>query len=96
MGAPATPSTRRFPLPPPASPRTYVLDFYFSEARLAIEVDGHSHGMGDRPRRDQRRDDWLRSKGVKVMRYVASDVLDDPDGVAASIVDAARAPGWGA
>ncbi|MEO6042140.1 MAG: DUF559 domain-containing protein [Croceibacterium sp.] len=27
----------------------YVLDFFCSDARLAIEVDGIAHDMGDRP-----------------------------------------------
>src|ERR1700689_3124885 len=38
---------------PPIGP--YVLDFYCAKARLAIEVDGASHDMGDRPQRDIRR-----------------------------------------
>ena len=28
----------------------YVLDFYCAKPRLAIEIDGLSHDMGDRPR----------------------------------------------
>ena len=34
----------------------YVLDFYCAKARLAVEVDGIGHDMGDRPRRDLRRE----------------------------------------
>jgi len=71
----------------------YILDFYFSDARLCIEVDGYAHGTGDRPRRDAKRDAWLKARGISVMRYAASDVLDDPDGIAASILDAAHG-GW--
>jgi len=52
-----------------------------------------SHGTADRPERDVRRDAWLRTQGVKVMRYPASVVLKDPGGVAASILDAVR-DGW--
>jgi len=81
------PCRRQHPVGP------YVLDFYFSEAKLCIEVDGYSHGTADRPERDVRRDAWLRTQGVKVMRYPASVVLKDPGGVAASILDAVR-DGW--
>ena len=70
-----------------------MLDFYFSHARLCIEVDGYAHGLGDRPARDARRDAWLRAQGITVMRYPASDVLDDADGIAASILDAALGGG---
>ena len=48
------PCRRQHPIGP------YVLDFYFSDARLCIEVDGYSHGTADRPQRDARRDAWLR------------------------------------
>lgn len=60
----------------------YVLDFYCPTAKLAIEVDGVSHDMGDRPQRDEVRTDWLRSCGVQVLRIPATDVLGDPDAVA--------------
>lgn len=45
----------------------YVLDFYCARARLAIEIDGISHDMGDRPQRDIRRDAWLKKQGVTVL-----------------------------
>jgi very-short-patch-repair endonuclease len=34
----------------------YVLDFYCAKARLAVEIDGMSHDLGDRLERDVRRD----------------------------------------
>ncbi|PJI88137.1 endonuclease domain-containing protein [Sphingomonas koreensis] len=59
----------------------YVLDFYCAPARLAIEVDGESHERGDRPRNDAMRDTWLISRGVRVMRYPAREVLGNLEGV---------------
>ena len=70
----------------------YVLDFYCSERKLAIEIDGIVHTTGDWPRRDQLRDDYLRGMGIAVIRIAASEVLKDLDGVADGILDAARAP----
>ena len=70
----------------------YVVDFYCSQASLAIEIDGESHSMGDRPSRDKQRDAYLRGRGIVVMPYPATEVLKDLDGVADGIVDAARAP----
>src|SRR5438105_15495589 len=52
----------------------YVLDFYCAKARLAVEIDGASHDMGDRPQRDVRRDAWLAARGVTVIRIAASAV----------------------
>ena len=48
-----------------------ALDFFCAKARLAVEIDGVSHDMGDRPRRDIRRDAWLEARGVTVMRIAA-------------------------
>src|SRR3974390_1976802 len=52
-----------------------VLDFYSARARLAVEIDGMSHELGDWPERDPRRDAWHEAQGVKVVRIAASEVL---------------------
>jgi very-short-patch-repair endonuclease len=54
----------------------YVLDFYCPSSRLAVEVDSEEHERGDRAIRDGRRDRWLESQGVRVMRIPAADILD--------------------
>ena len=70
---------------------SYVLDFYCAKARFAVEVDGISHDLGDRPQRDFRRDAWLRAQGVAVLRIPASEVMRAIDEVVDSIVRAAAA-----
>ncbi len=57
----------------------YVLDFYCDAAMLAVEVDGASHGAGDRPVRDERRDAWLAAQGITTLRLPASLILRDVD-----------------
>jgi very-short-patch-repair endonuclease len=69
----------------------YVLDFYCPKARLAIELDGASHDMGDRPQRDMRRDAWLKAHSITVVRIPASEVLQDMDEAADAIVRMAAA-----
>ncbi len=54
-----------------------VLDLACLERRVAIEIDGKAHDMGDRPARDERRDGFLRSQGFAVLRIPASFVLKD-------------------
>ena len=68
----------------------YVLDFYCSDARLAIEVDGIAHEMGDRPDRDSSRDAWFAERGIKTLRIPASEVLDDSDAASEALVTFAR------
>jgi very-short-patch-repair endonuclease len=67
----------------------YVLDFYCAEASLAVEVDGISHDLGDRPQRDARRDLWLKTHGVTAVHILATELLSDIDETADAIVRAA-------
>jgi very-short-patch-repair endonuclease len=84
--SPAQPAFRRqHPIGP------FVLDFYCAKARLAIEIDGASHNMGDRPQRDIRRDAWLEKHGVTVVRIVANDLTRKIDEAADAIVRMAAA-----
>src|SRR5580658_11125907 len=57
----------------------YVLDFYCAKANLAIEIDGVSHDMADRPRRDENRDAWLKKQGVTVVRIPAAELMHGVD-----------------
>ena len=66
------------------------MDFYCSDARLVIEIDGLAHDMGDRPACDERRDAWLRSKGIDTVRVLATDVLKDATAIADSVIAMAR------
>ena len=59
----------------------FVLDFFCSDARLAIEIDGEAHSRGSRPKRDAARDAWLQDLGIDTLRVPAADVLSDLDAV---------------
>ena len=67
----------------------YTLDFYCSDSRLAVEVDGEAHGRGDRPERDSARDEWLAAAGIETMRIPAIEVMHDLEAVLRAIVDRA-------
>jgi very-short-patch-repair endonuclease len=69
----------------------YVIDFYCAKARLAIEIDGMNHDMGDRPRRDEQRDAWLKEHGVTVVRIPSIELTRAIDDVADAIVRMATA-----
>jgi very-short-patch-repair endonuclease len=70
--------------------RPYFADFYCAAAKLVIEIDGISHDMGDRPARDVERDAFLQSKGYRVLRIPASEVLADPGATAEAVVRVAN------
>ena len=65
---------------------SYVLDFYCVRTKIAFEIDGIAHDMGDRPERDEQRDAWLREQGIEVVRIPAAEVLKSAEIVAASMV----------
>jgi very-short-patch-repair endonuclease len=73
----------------PAGP--YTLDSYCAAVRLAIELDGLSHDLGDNPVRDERRDAWLLKQGIRTIRFAAQEVMRDPESVITSICQAALA-----
>ncbi len=52
-----------------------VLDFYCSPAKLAVEVDGSQHNEDAHSKRDQIRDAWFATKGIRTLRFWNNDVL---------------------
>ena len=86
----ARPNSIKFRRQHPIGP--YVLDFYCPAAKLAIEVDGMAHEMGDNPERDQRRDHWLAERGLNVLRIPARDVLADPEAALIAILQHCAPP----
>jgi very-short-patch-repair endonuclease len=67
-----------------------TVDFYCPAAALVVEVDGDGHSMGQRPAEDARRDEWLGTLGLRVLRFDAADVLRDAESVVTAILLVAR------
>jgi len=63
----------------------YILDFYCPAAKLAIEIDGATHGEDEQIAHDERRDWWLKQQGVTVYRTSGSSVFRDADQVADAV-----------
>ncbi|MFH1405450.1 MAG: endonuclease domain-containing protein [Patescibacteria group bacterium] len=59
----------------------YVLDFYCTKARLAIEIDGDSHYDPVGQAHDAKRDKFLRQRGIKVIRFTNNDIMTNIEGV---------------
>ena len=65
----------------------YIVDFYCSKLKLAIEVDGETHGFERAIVRDQIKDKYLASLGIHIIRYDYSDVKNDISGVIDHLID---------
>nr|WP_218860229.1 DUF559 domain-containing protein [Petropleomorpha daqingensis] len=70
---------------------TVKLDRAWPEAKLAIELDGaRYHTSPEDRRRDLARDRELAALGWVVLRFTFADVLRDPDGVRAKVLEVYR------
>ena len=60
---------------------SYVVDFYCTEIKLAIEVDGDVHGYNSRVLYDKQRQKNIEALGIKVLRYTNNDIIKNIKGV---------------
>jgi very-short-patch-repair endonuclease len=63
----------------------FILDFFISEKRIAIEIDGIQHGEPSHKHKDLQRDNELRQLGIHVLRYSNQDINQRFDVVCADI-----------
>jgi len=61
----------------------YIVDFYCSELRLVIEIDGESHA--ETVEYDFERTQFLNALGLRVIRYTNDDILRNIEGVYADL-----------
>lgn len=55
----------------------YILDFFFPEVRLAVELDGSHHDKVEVREYDTERASLLESEDIRVIRFRNDDVLND-------------------
>ena len=70
----------------------YIADFYCASKKTVIEIDGIAHDLGDRRLRDERRDTFLRERGLLIIRIAAREVLRDVTKMADMIVRSCGSP----
>jgi very-short-patch-repair endonuclease len=59
----------------------YILDFYCPLERLNIELDGQEHFEGYGLVQDEKRDEFLKSLNIKVLRFENKQVFENIDWV---------------
>jgi very-short-patch-repair endonuclease len=67
----------------------YILDFYCAAVRLAVEIDGYSHEVGNAPAHDARRDAWLLERGIETLR-ISAELAKRPGDAAAAVLHEVR------
>ena len=59
----------------------YIVDFYYSEKRIAIELDGSQHYEESAKLEDKKRTECLNKLNITVVRYSNYEILKNFDGV---------------
>ena len=59
----------------------YILDFYCPSEKLAVELDGQIHLNSNAEYFDEKRDQALKSLGMKVLRFKNKEVFESHDAV---------------
>lgn len=68
----------------------YIADFYCAQRQLVLELDGDTHFDEEGKLRDERRTAQLALKGIRVIRFTNREVMQQFEGVCASIDEALR------
>jgi very-short-patch-repair endonuclease len=68
----------------------YVADFACLSAKLIVEADGGQHGENAE---DLARTAWLKQRGYQTIRFWNNDILQNPDGVLALLLEAVSVQG---
>jgi isoleucyl-tRNA synthetase/very-short-patch-repair endonuclease len=69
----------------------YIVDFVCMEKRLVVEIDGGQHAESQKDY-DEKRTAFLREQGYRVVRFWNHDVMQNLEGVVASIIEALAHP----
>jgi very-short-patch-repair endonuclease len=64
----------------------YVVDFVCLEKRFIVEIDGAHHSEPAQKAHDRRRTRWLEEAGYVVFRAANTDVFENLDGLAETIL----------
>jgi very-short-patch-repair endonuclease len=70
----------------------YIVDFASLSNRIVVEIDGGQHGMPESICSDRERDQFLQSRGFRVLRYWNSDVDRNLTGVVEDILRCLNTP----
>jgi very-short-patch-repair endonuclease len=65
---------------------SFVLDFYWAEKKVGIEIDGSIHDRHDIKENDEGRSKTLEELGIRVIRFTNEEVKDNIAGVIRRIV----------
>lgn len=73
----------------------YVVDFYCPKLKLVIEIDGDSHFTLDAIKYDNTRTNFIKSVGIRIIRFTNLDIKYNIEQVLLEIIKTLRPPASG-
>jgi len=70
----------------------YIVDFYCPEWALVVELDGDSHFNADAQASDAKRNAYLHSLGLRVLRFTNLEIMQNLDGVLLKVMQSNPTP----
>jgi hypothetical protein len=67
-------------------PTHYKIDLGDEYLKLAVEVDGHSHGLIERKRQDHKKEEFLNGLGWTLLRFSNKEVMGDLEACAQMVM----------
>ena len=61
--------------------RAFVVDFYCPKAKLVIELDGGQHYTEEQQARDEARDRYVMTQGLRTLRFSDKEVFENLTGM---------------
>lgn len=65
----------------------YIVDFYCAECSFVIELDGETHFNSFAYQYDHKREAFMRSAGIRILRFTNGNIAENIEGVIAMIAD---------
>ena len=65
----------------------FIIDFYCPKLRLAIEIDGDSHGFDEAIQRDKFKEKYLSKRGIHLIRYDDNELKSNIQGTIEHLID---------
>lgn len=72
----------------------YIVDFYSSSIKLVIELDGSQHFTDEGLEYDKIREKFMKSLGIKTLRFNNNDVIKNIEGVLERIKENVKRNGY--
>ncbi|HNW83410.1 MAG TPA: endonuclease domain-containing protein [bacterium] len=65
----------------------YIADFYCSDIKLVIEIDGSHHYTEDGKEYDSLREEFMQSLGIRTVRFSNTEIINEIEKVLQRIID---------